>query len=86
MTYPFDAEKATEQVREMNERIAGNGRALGQVAIDAYEQGVNTLLELEVKAAEATPIEWVKTAINTHASIANDVTGAYVKAARAALV
>jgi hypothetical protein len=86
MTYPFDAEKANEQVREITERIAGNGRALSQLAIDAYEQGVNTLLEFENKAAEATPVEWVKTAITTHASFVNDVTGAYVKAARAALV
>jgi hypothetical protein len=88
MTYPFDnagAEKATEQVREFTERFAGSGRAFGQLALDNYEQAVNTFIEFETKAAEAAPVEWVKAALGAHASFVGDVTGAYVKAARSAL-
>ena len=86
MTYPFESpEKATEQVREFAERAAGTGRAFGQLALDTYEQAVNTLVEFENKAAEAAPVDWVKTAIGAHASFVNDLTGAYVKAARSAL-
>ena len=34
MTHPFDnTEKATEQVRELTERVAGSGRAFGQLAL-----------------------------------------------------
>ena len=86
MTYPFDnAEKANEQVRELTERVAGSGRAFGQLALDSYEQAVNTFIEFENKAAEAAPVEWVKAALGAHASFVGDVTGAYVKAARSAL-
>jgi hypothetical protein len=79
------AEKATEQVREFGERAAGTGKAFGQLALDTYEQAVNTIIEFEHKAAEAAPVDWVKTAIGAHASFVGDLSGAYVKAARSVL-
>jgi hypothetical protein len=86
MTYPFETpEKATEQAREFAERAAGSSKAFGQLAIDTYEQAVNTLVEFENKAAEAAPVDWVKSAIGAHASFVNDLSGAYVKAVRSAL-
>ncbi len=79
------AQRATDQVREFSERATGTGRAFGQLALDAYEQAVRSFLDLEHKAAEAAPVDWVGAAIGAHASFVEDVTSAYVRAARSVL-
>jgi hypothetical protein len=79
------AQQATDQVREFGERATGTGRALGQMALDTYEQAVNTYVEFEHKAAEAAPFDWAKAAINAHASFTKELADAYVKAARTVL-
>jgi hypothetical protein len=53
--------------------------------VDAYEKAVSSVVEFEQKAAEAAPVEWVKTAVGAHASFLQDVNAAYVKAARVVL-
>jgi hypothetical protein len=89
MTNPTDAfaatEKGTAQVREFGDRAAGTGRAISELVLDAYEKAVASFVEFEHRAAEATPVDWVKAAISAHASFVEDINGAYVKAARDAL-
>jgi hypothetical protein len=83
---PFEqAQRATEQVRDFNERVAGTSRAFGQLALDTYEQAVANFVGLEHKAAEAAPVDWVKSAISAHATLVEDLAGAYVRALREAL-
>jgi hypothetical protein len=79
------AQQATDQVRQFGERATGTGRALGQLALDTYEQAVSSFVELEQKAAEAAPVDWVKAAITAHASFVEDMNAAYVRAARAVI-
>src|SRR3712207_2051167 len=79
------AQNATDQAREIGERATGAGRAFGQLALDTYEQAVNTYVEFEQKAAEAVPFDWAKAAISAHASFVGEINGAYVRAARAVL-
>jgi hypothetical protein len=79
------AHQATDQVREFGERATNAGRAFGQLALDTYEQAVNTYVEFEQKAAEVAPFDWAKAVITAHASFVGEINGAYVKAARAAL-
>jgi hypothetical protein len=79
------AQQATDQVRQFGERATGAGRAFGQLALDTYEQAVNTYIEFEQKAAEAAPFDWAKAALSAHASFIGELNGAYVKAARAVL-
>jgi hypothetical protein len=78
-------ERVTEQVRQFGEQAAAAGRGFGRVALSSYEQAVANVVELERKAAEAAPVEWVKTAIDAHASFVTDINNAYVKAVRVAL-
>jgi hypothetical protein len=78
-------QRAADQVREFGERATGTGRAFGQLALDAYEQVMHTFLEFEHRAAEAAPVDWVGAAIGAHASFVEDLTSAYVKAARSVL-
>ena len=79
------ANQATEQFREFGERANGTSKAFGQLALDTYEKAVASLVEFEQKAAEAAPVDWVKTAFGAHAEFVQDVNAAYVKAARDAI-
>jgi hypothetical protein len=89
-TEAFDAanqatERATQQVREFGEQAAATGRNFTGLALDTYERAVASYVELEQKAAEAAPVDWVKAAIDAHVSFVKDINQAYVKAARSAL-
>jgi len=79
------ANEAAQHVREFGERANQTGRAFGQLAFDAYEKAVASVVEFENKAAEAAPVDWVKTAVGAHAALLQDVNAAYVKAARVVL-
>jgi hypothetical protein len=90
-TQAFDAanqasERATQQIREFGEQAAATSRNFGNMALDTYERAVASYVEFEQKAAEAAPVDWVKSAIDAHASFVKDVNEAYVKAVRGALV
>jgi hypothetical protein len=78
-------EQAAQQTRELTAQAIDSGRAFGRMALDTYEQAVNTFVEYERKAADAAPVEWVKTAVGAHASFVHDVNAAYVRAARSVL-
>ena len=78
-------EQVAQQTRELAAQAVDSGRAFGRMALDTYEQAVNTFVEYERKAADAAPVEWVKTAVGAHASFVHDVNAAYVRAARSVL-
>ena len=78
-------ERVTEQIRQFGEQAAAAGRGFGNLALSTYEQAVANAVEFERKAAEAAPVDWIKTAIDAHASFVKDVNDAYVKAVRVAL-
>jgi hypothetical protein len=79
------AEQATDQVRQFGERAQGAGREFSKLALDTYEQAVATFVELEQKAAETAPVDWVKAALTAHASFVEDMNAAYVRAARSVI-
>jgi hypothetical protein len=79
-------ERASQQIREFGEQAAATSRNFGNMALDTYERAVASYVEFEQKAAEAAPVDWVKAAIDAHASFVKDVNEAYVKAVRGALV
>jgi hypothetical protein len=79
-------ERASQQIREFGEQAAATGKNFGNMALDTYERAVASYVEFEQKAAEAAPVDWVKAAIDAHASFVKDVNEAYLKAVRGALV
>lgn len=83
-TFP-GPEQIADQVREFGDRANESGRSIGRLYIDAYEQAVNSFVELENKAADVAPVDWMKTAIAAHASLVGNINAAYVQAVRSAL-
>jgi hypothetical protein len=81
-TVPDEAFAAAAQATE---RASQQIREFSQLALDSYERAVASVVEFEQKAAEVAPVEWVKTALDAHASFVKDISDAYVKAVRVTL-
>ena len=78
-------EATTERIRALNERIIESAKAAGQASLDAYEKALQSLVDFEQKAAKASQLEWVTAVASAHAKFVQDVSTAYVTAAREAL-
>jgi hypothetical protein len=79
------SEEAVQQIRELTERFIEAAKAAGNQSLDAYEQSLRTLVEFEEKAAGASQLDFVSSIASAHAKFMQDVTNAYVSAARTML-
>ncbi|MGH3218075.1 MAG: hypothetical protein ACRDPY_05000 [Streptosporangiaceae bacterium] len=78
-------EATTERIRALNEQIIGSAKTAGQASLDAYEKALQSLVDFEQKATNASQLEWVSAVASAHAKFVQDVSAAYVSAARATL-
>lgn len=76
------AEDQLHRIREMNERIIEGSRSAGLASLDAYENALENLLQLQEQTAGASQIEWVNALAHAHARYVQDVSKAYTSAAR----
>jgi hypothetical protein len=80
---PLAATEATvERIRALNEQIIESAKAAGQASLDAYEKALQSLVDFEQKAAKAGQLEWVSAVASAHAKFVQDVSAAYISAAR----
>jgi hypothetical protein len=76
-------EDAVKQIRELTERFIDSARSAGNQSLDAYEQSLRTLVEFQEKAtAGSSQLDWVSNIATAHARFVQDVSQAYVSAAR----
>ena len=85
MTQSTVPNEAFATATEATERATQQLRELSSLALDSYERTIASVVEFEQKAAEAAPVEWIRTVLDAHATFVKDVTDAYVKAARVTL-
>ena len=76
------AEDAAKRIRELTERFIEAGKSAGNQSLDAYEQSLRTLVEFEERAAGASQLDWVANLAQAHAKFVQDVSAAYINAAR----
>jgi hypothetical protein len=76
------AEETVQRIRELNERFITSAKAAGNQSLDAYEKSLQNLVEFQEKAAGASQLDWVSTIAAAHAKFVQDVSAAYVTAAR----
>ena len=79
------SEEAVQRIRELTERFIESAKTAGNQSLDAYEQSLRTLVEFEERAAGASQLDWVSSIAQAHAKFVQDVTAAYVSAARSTL-
>jgi hypothetical protein len=73
---------AVQRIRELTERFIEAARAAGNASLDAYERSLQNLVEFEERAAGASQLDWVSTIASAHAKFVQEVSNAYVSAAR----
>lgn len=83
MTDPtVTADEAAQRIRELTERFIDAAKSAGNASLDAYEQSLRGLLEFQEKAATASQLDWVSNIATAHAKFVQDVSNAYISAAR----
>jgi predicted RNA-binding Zn ribbon-like protein len=75
-------EEAVQRIRELTERFIETAKAAGNQTLDAYEKSLQSLVEFQEKAAGATQLDWVSSIAQAHAKFIQEVSNAYVSAAR----
>ena len=76
------AEETAQRIRDLTERFIEQAKAAGNATLDAYEQSLKNLLDLQQKSASATQLDWVSSIATAHAKFVQDMNAAYVSAAR----
>jgi predicted RNA-binding Zn ribbon-like protein len=76
------ADEAAGRIRDLTEQLIQASKAAGHASLDAYEKSLRNLLEWESQAAGASQLDWVSSIAAAHAKFVQDVTAAYVSAAR----
>jgi hypothetical protein len=72
----------TSDVHELADRVVETARKAGNRYLDATAQTADRVAELQAKAGEASPVEFVSTVAEAQAGITRDVAQAYVSAGR----
>jgi hypothetical protein len=76
------AEEAVQRIRELTERFIESAKKAGNVSLDAYEKSLQNRVEFQERAANASQLDWVSSIAAAHAKFVQDVSSAYVSAAR----
>jgi hypothetical protein len=83
---PSDAtaayDQAAERVRALTEQFIEAAKRAGNVSLDMYVKALENLVEFEQRAAGASQLDWVSSIAQAHAKFMQDVSNAYVSAAR----
>lgn len=75
-------EDATQQVRDLNEKMIESSKSATLAALDAFEKALHGVGDLEQKAAAATQLDWISAAATSHAKFMADVSAPYANAVR----
>ncbi|UYP17410.1 hypothetical protein OED52_11900 [Rhodococcus sp. Z13] len=75
-------DEATERFQEFNAKFVEAAKQGGNLGVDTYEKAVTSLLDLQEKAAEATPIEWLADFTKAQVSFARELTTTVTSTAR----
>ena len=76
------AEETAQRIRDLPEQFIERAKAAGNATLDAYEQSLQNLLDLQQKSASDSQLDWVSSIATAHAKFVQDMNAAYVSAAR----
>jgi hypothetical protein len=77
-----EVERMVKQIQELNEQLLAKGKELGLGFLDAYEQTLRALLDLETKATGSTGVDWIADVARAQADFVRKVTDSYISATR----
>ena len=74
-----------ERAGEAQEQFAAAARKAGKAYLDSYEKVVDRATELQLKLADSTQQDWIKSIAETQADFARQLTSTYTSTARTLL-
>ncbi|AYA26785.1 hypothetical protein C6369_021630 [Rhodococcus rhodochrous] len=75
-------DEATERFQEFNAKFVDAAKQSGNLGVDTYEKAVSSLLDLQEKVVDATPVEWVADLAKAQVSFARELTTTVTSTAR----
>jgi hypothetical protein len=75
-------DEAAQRIRDLTERFIEAAKKAGNASLDTYEKSLQSLVDFEERAAGASQLDWVSSIAQAHAKFVQDVSAAYVSAAR----
>jgi hypothetical protein len=84
-TTPLDAGEAADRIRRLTEQILEAGSSFGLGLLDAYEQGLRTVADLQSRAADEADVKWLSELARAHADFTREVARVSASVARQAL-
>jgi hypothetical protein len=79
---PQDADEAARRVKELSDRLIELTKKSGLSWLEAYENILNRMIQLQQQASAATQIEWINTLATTNADFMREMSAAYFQTAR----
>lgn len=79
---PAQIQAKADRFQVLSRQVIEANKAIGLISLNAFESGVQELIDMEHKVAEAYENEWLSKMTQAHAALMTDLSGTYVKAAR----
>lgn len=79
---PTSVDATVARIRELNEKLLATSTEAGRVAIDAYANALLSMLDFHRQRPDASQLDWVSALGTAHARYINEVSAAYIDAAR----
>jgi hypothetical protein len=74
-----------ERTTDAQEQFVTAARKAGNAYLDTYEKAVDRTIELELRFAESTRQDWVKSIVESQTDFARELTQTYASTARTLL-
>jgi hypothetical protein len=75
-------EENTERMKEFSSAMMESSKSSGRVVVDNYETAAKSFFAMQRELAGTNQVDWIKDTANTQIQFAEEVTEAWVKAAR----
>jgi hypothetical protein len=79
---PQEADEAAQRVKDLSDRMLELAKKNGLTWLQAYENILNAMLQLQERAAAATQIEWINAVATANADFVREMSSVYFQAAR----
>jgi hypothetical protein len=73
--------QVADHIRELNERIIAASKQAGEATLGPYAKMLQSIAELEEKAGNASPVDWLTTFATTQPNFTRDLAEALTAAA-----
>ena len=79
---PQDTDEAVKRIKELSDRMLELAKENGLTWLQAYEKILNTMLQLQQRAAATSQVEWINALATANADFMREMSNVYFQTAR----